>query len=108
MAWRCYYDATSSSLEQRVSELRFHASEDASRLREEVIVTLGTHRTAFEARQATMQQTQTDALQSGFRGLHQRLADTLLRNSSGLGSRVDALTRATVERLREIASQVDR
>ncbi len=97
-----------SSLEQRVSELRFHASEDASRLREQVTVTLGAHRTAFEMRQATTQQTQTDTLQSGFRSLHQQLADTLLRNSTELGSRVDALTRATDERLREIAGQVDR
>ncbi len=48
------------------------------------------------------------SLQQGFAALHQQLGESLQRNAAEVSLRVDALTRATDERLKEISGQVDR
>jgi len=65
-------------------------------------------RTSFEARQTTAMQAMHESLHQGFQSLHQQLGETLRHSAGELGQRVDALTRATDERLKEISGQVDR
>jgi DNA recombination protein RmuC len=77
-------------------------------LRERVTSAMSDHRTAFEERQAHAQQSLHESLRTGFQGLNSQLGETLQRNASELGQRVDALTRSTDERLREISGLVDR
>ena len=47
-------------------------------------------------------------MRSGYESLHKQLGESLLRSSTDLGQRVEALTRNTDERLKEIGGQVDK
>jgi DNA recombination protein RmuC len=89
--------ATTDSLDQRMREMRQQGIDDAARLRE----------TLLERADATRLAAAQD-LSHGFQGLHRLLGETLQRGASDLGQRVEALTRATDERLKEISGQVDR
>lgn len=66
------------------------------------------HQLAFETRQTASMQAMHESLHRGFQALHEQLGAVLLRNAEDLGQRVQALTRATDERLKEISGQVDR
>ncbi len=122
--------ATLDSLDHRLADIRQQGTEDSARLRltvtqdlgqqkfdlvqnltnlrEQIGAAMGDHRTAFEARQSDAIRSLNEALHAGFQGLHQQIGDTLQRNTVELGQRVDALTRSTDERLREISGQVER
>ena len=47
-------------------------------------------------------------MQTGFGSLHKQLGESLLRSSTDLGQRVEALTKATDDRLKEIGGQVEK
>ncbi|MBK6660316.1 MAG: DNA recombination protein RmuC [Proteobacteria bacterium] len=69
---------------------------------------LAEHRRHAEEQGGRALATLQDSMRSGFDSLHQQLGEALLRSSTDLGQRVEALTRVTDERLKEIAGQVDK
>ncbi len=76
--------------------------------REQLAVALAEHRRHAEEQGGRVLATLQDSMRSGFDSLHQQLGEALLRGSTDLGQRVEALTRVTDERLKEIAGQVDK
>ena len=66
------------------------------------------HRTRTEEQNARSLKTLQDSMQTGFGSLHKQLGESLLRSSTDLGRRVEALTKATDDRLKEIGGQVEK
>jgi DNA recombination protein RmuC len=91
-----------------LGEQRTTLVEQFGGLRAQLQSALAEHRTSFEQRQAESARGQADALQQGFANVQRQVADALQRSAAELGQRVDALTRSTDERLKDIAGQVDR
>ncbi|MGR8920263.1 MAG: DNA recombination protein RmuC [Gammaproteobacteria bacterium] len=77
-------------------------------MREETRRALGEQRTEVEAQQARALKVLQDSMRAGYDSLHKQLGESLLRSSTDLGQRVEALTKATDERLKEIGGQVDK
>jgi DNA recombination protein RmuC len=77
-------------------------------LREQLVASLNQHRSEQERRHGETTKAIHESLQQGFQGLTKQLGESLLRHSTELGQRVEALTRTTDERLREIGGQVDK
>ena len=77
-------------------------------IREQITSTMSEHRTRVEEQNARALKTLQDSMRSGYDSLHKQLGESLLRSSTDLGQRVEALTKATDERLKEIGGQVDK
>ena len=77
-------------------------------IREQTQNSLGEHRTRVEEQNARGLKTLEDSMRAGYESLNKQLGESLLRSSTDVGQRVDALTKATDERLREIGGQVDK
>ncbi|MSR15925.1 MAG: DNA recombination protein RmuC [Gammaproteobacteria bacterium] len=92
---------------QDLGEQRLELMQQMAALRELISTAMGNHRTSFEACQAQAIQSLQESMRVGFQDLHRQLGDTLQRNATELGLRVDGLTRSTDERLREISGQVE-
>ena len=101
-------EATRSVLVTGAAEQRVALAEAFGGLREQVGATLAEHRGAFERRQADAAQRLAAQLQQGFLAVQAQVGDALGRSATELGLRVEALTRSTDERLKDIAGQVDR
>lgn len=101
-------EATRGALVAGIAEQRAALADAFGGLREQIGATLGEHRAGFERRQAESARLLGEQLQQGFIAVQGQVADALARSASELGVRVDALTRATDERLKDIAGQVDR
>ncbi len=101
-------DGAQLSMVRDFSTQRLEIAEYLGVMRGEISEAMRQHQTAFEARQTAVSQAMHESLHQGFQSLHLQLGDTLQRNAGELGLRVDALTRATDERLKEISGQVDR
>ena len=122
--------ATLTLVDQRLAQLQAQLASDHAQLREQIgtrldalkhalEVTLGDnraqlaaimseHRTRVEEQNGRALLALQDSMRAGFDSLHQQLGESLLRNSTDLGQRVEALTRVTGERLQEIGGQVDK
>ncbi len=111
--------ATLEMIDQRLGQLQGQLSTDDTRLREQVIeklgetreqitANIGEHRTRVEEQNARALKTLQDSMRAGYESLHKQLGESLLRSSTDLGQRVEALTKATDERLKEIGGQVDK
>jgi DNA recombination protein RmuC len=101
-------EALRLSITRELGEQRTTQMAQAGALREQVHAAMADHRAAFEQRQTESTQRLAEGLQQGFLGVQRQVAEALQRSSTELGQRVEALTRSTDERLREIAGQVDR
>ena len=77
-------------------------------IREQISSTMSEHRTRVEEQNARALKTLQDSMRTGYDSLHKQLGESLLRSSTDLGQRVEALTKATDERLKEIGGQVDK
>ncbi len=106
-------------IDQRLGQQHIYSAQEATALRESmaerlgdvrqmVTTQLGDARVRAEEQSARVQKVLHDSLQSGFAQLHHQLGDALLRSSTDLGQRFEALSRVTDERLQIIGGQVDK
>lgn len=113
------HKTTLDLIDQRLGQQQIQFGQDAIQLRElvagrvndlrhAVSTQLGEARALAEAHSARVQKTVHDSLQEGFANLHQQLGEALLRSSTDLGQRFEALSRVTDERLQAIGGQVDK
>ncbi len=94
--------------ERRMGELSNHLSERLNMSNETLQAGLNKHRESFDARQLEALKTQQENLTQGMGEVRKQVSEALLQNGNELGKRVDALTRSTDERLKEISGQVDK
>lgn len=101
-------DAFKLALSASLAEDRAHLVRELTAQREQLTANLAEHRMRVEEQNTRALATLQDSMRSGFDSLHQQLGEALLRSSTDLGQRVEALTRVTDERLKAIAGQVDK
>ncbi|MGE3848150.1 MAG: DNA recombination protein RmuC [Gammaproteobacteria bacterium] len=91
-------------MDQRALQLAGRHAEEAARLQ----AALAEQRVRSEEQHGRGLATLQGSLRESFDSLHRQLGEALLRGSTDLGHRVEALTRITDERLKGIAGEVDR
>ncbi len=107
------------ALEQRFGEMQKHLTEDAGRLRADLVArfeslqktvaeSLADGRLAQQRSQADLRESLQKALHEGVGRVGQQVNEVLLRNTEELGKRVAGLTESTDKRLQEISGQVER
>jgi len=96
------------SVTESLGDSRARSVQLLADLREQIARVMSEHRTRSEEQSARALVTLQDSLRAGFDSLHTQLGEALLRSSTDLGQRVEALTRLTGERLQEIGGQVDK
>ena len=101
-------DAFKLALSATLAEDRAHFVRELTVQREQLTANLAEHRMRVEEQNTRALATLQDSMRTGFDSLHQQLGAALLRSSTDLGQRVEALTRVTDERLKAIAGQVDK
>ena len=101
-------DAFKLALSATLAEDRAHFVRELTAQREQLTANLAEHRMRVEEQNTRALATLQDSMRTGFDSLHQQLGAALLRSSTDLGQRVEALTRVTDERLKAIAGQVDK
>jgi len=94
--------------ERRMGELSNHLSDRLNMSNEVLQAGLNKHRESFDARQLESLKTQQENLTQGMSEVRKQVTEALVLNGEELGKRVDALTRSTDERLKEISGQVDK
>lgn len=77
-------------------------------LREQLQTTAGEQRTRVEEQHGRTLKALQDSMQSGYASLHKQLGESLLRNATETGQRLEVLAKVTDERLQSIAGQVDK
>ncbi len=97
-----------SANERRIGELSDVLSEKLNSNNEMLQQVLNKHRESFDARQLASLKIQQDNLTQGMTEVRKQVTDALIQNGNDLGKKVDALTRSTDERLKEISGQVDK
>ena len=97
-----------SAQERRIAELSQALSDKLNQSNETLQSGLHKHRETFDARQLEALKTQQDNLTQGMGEVRKQVIEALTLNGNELGKRVDALTRSTDERLKEISGQVDK
>ncbi len=97
-----------SAQERRIGELSNLLSEKLNSSNELLQQGLNKHRESFDARQLESLKIQQDNLTQGMGEVRKQVTEALLQNGNDLGKKVDALTRSTDERLKEISGQVDK
>ncbi len=103
---------TLETLDLRMGEMRQRGLTDVAALRESLLERSGTLQHTLGQnlgrQQLELMRTLQESLHQGFAAVHQQLGETLQRNAAEVSLRVEALTRATDERLKEISGQVER
>jgi len=94
--------------ERRISELSTELSEKLNNSNEVLQKGLNKHRESFDARQLDALKIQQENLTQGMGEVRKQVTEALVQNGNELGKKVDALTRSTDERLKEISGQVDK
>ncbi len=97
-----------SSQERRIAELSHQLSEKLNSSNEILQQGLNKHREAFDGRQLESLKIQQENLTQGMGEVRKQVTEALIKNGNDLGKKVDALTRSTDERLKEISGQVDK
>jgi len=97
-----------SAQERRIGELSNHLSDRLNGSNEVLQAGLNKHRESFDARQLESLKTQQENMTQGMGEVRKQVTEALVRSGDELGKRVDALTRSTDERLKEISGQVDK
>ncbi len=101
-------DAFKLALSATLAEDRAYLLRELTAQREQQTANLAEHRMRVEEQNTRALTTLQESMRTGFDSLHQQLGEALLRSSTDLGQRVEALTRVTDERLKAIAGQVDK
>ncbi|VAW67307.1 DNA recombination protein RmuC [hydrothermal vent metagenome] len=94
--------------EKRAGELSHLLSEKLNANNETLQQGLNQHRETFDKRQLDALKIQQDNLTQGMGEVRKQVSEALSKNGNELGKKVDALTRATDEKLKEISTQVDK
>jgi len=97
-----------SAQERRIAELSEALSEKLNNSNQVLQQNLNKHRESFDARQLESLKIQQENLTQGMGEVRKQLSEALQQNGNELGKKVDALTRSTDERLKEISGQVDK
>jgi len=97
-----------SSQEKRMGELSHLLSERLNSSNEVLQQSLNKHRESFDARQLDSLKIQQENLTQGMAEVRKQVTEALVQSGNDLGKKVDALTRSTDERLKEISGQVDK
>jgi len=97
-----------SAQERRIGELSSHLVDRLNNSNEVLQAGLNKHRESFDARQLEALKTQQENLTQGMTEVRKQVTEALVHSGDELGKRVDALTRSTDERLKEISGQVDK
>ncbi|MEJ2621767.1 MAG: DNA recombination protein RmuC [Candidatus Thiodiazotropha sp.] len=87
---------------------RLQQQEKLAELRESMTQSLAHQREAFDERQAQSMNKQYETLQSGMGEVRKQVAEALSQHADNLGRRVEGLTEATDQRLKEISGQVEK
>lgn len=87
---------------------RLQQQEKLAELRESMTRSLAHQREAFDERQAQSMSKQHETLQSGMGEVRKQVAEALTQHADNLGKRVEGLTTATDQRLKEISGQVEK
>ena len=101
-------NALQNNQEKRSGELTHQLLEQLNKSNELLQQGLNKHREAFDTRQLESLKIQQDNLTQGMTEVRKQVTDALSQNGNELGKKVDALTRSTDERLKEISTQVDK
>jgi len=101
-------DTFKGAVNEGLSDNRTKLIQLLGEIREQIGSNMGEHRTRTEEQNARSLKTLHDSMQTGFGSLHKQLGESLLRSSTDLGRRVEALTKATDDRLKEIGGQVEK
>ncbi len=102
------FDTLQISVGDHLADGRTQTVRAIGDLREQINTALGNHQTRFEQRQGDAIKALQETLQSGMQVTQKQVADALTRSAEEVGKRVEALTRLTDERLKEISGQVDK
>jgi len=94
--------------ERRIGELSQALTEKLNSSNELLQQGLNKHRETFDARQLESLKLQQENLTQGMAEVRKQVTEALLQNGNDLGKKVDALTRSTDDRLKEISGQVDK
>ena len=94
--------------ERRISELSTELSEKLNNSNEVLQKGLNKNRESFDERQLKALKIQQENLTQGMGEVRKQVTEALVQNGNDLGKKVDALTRSTDERLKEISGQVDK
>jgi len=97
-----------SAQERRIGELSNLLTEKLNNSNDVLQQNLNKHRESFDARQLESLKIQQDNLTQGMGEVRKQVTEALVQNGNDLGKKVDALTRSTDERLKEISGQVDK
>ncbi len=108
-----------NTLAEKISELKNFQERRIAELNDQLMVKLNNsnellqqglnkHRQAFEERQLEALKIQQENLTQGMGEVRKQVTEALQQNGNDLGKKVDALTRSTDERLKEISTQVDK
>jgi DNA recombination protein RmuC len=97
-----------STQERRIGELSNLLSEKLNASNGVLQQGLNKHREAFDSRQLEALKIQQENLTQGMSEVRKQVTEALIQNGNDLGKKVDALTRSTDERLKEISTQVDK
>ena len=95
-------------LEDRLQNIIIVQAEAASKLREELGVTLANHNSDFEKRQRLATKETLEALQTGMTNTQQQIGQVLTRHSDDLGKRMQGLTDKTDRSLKDISREVEK
>ncbi len=96
------------SVTENLGDSRAHIVRDLAEVREQTRAIMSEHRQQVEAQNARALETLVKNMREGYESLHKQLGESLLRSSTDLGQRVDALTKRTDERLKEIGGEVEK
>jgi len=94
--------------ERRISELSAELSKKLNNSNEVLQKGLNKNRESFDERQLQALTIQQENLTQGMGEVRKQVTEALVQNGNDLGKKVDALTRSTDERLKEISGQVDK
>jgi len=97
-----------SAQERRIGELSNLLTEKLNNSNHVLQQNLNKHRESFDARQLESLKIQQDNLTQGMGEVRKQVTEALVQNGNDLGKKVDALTRSTDERLKDISGQVDK
>ncbi|MEJ2694765.1 MAG: DNA recombination protein RmuC, partial [Candidatus Thiodiazotropha sp.] len=102
------HSALRELLSERLGQGALAQQERLAELRESLAHSLVRHRQAFDERQLEAMRLQQEALQSGMAEVRKQVAEALTQHADNLGKRVQGLTEATDQRLKEISGQVEK
>jgi DNA recombination protein RmuC len=101
-------DGFKQSVGEQLGDSHSRSMQTLAALREQIQTVIGDHRMRVEEQNARSLKTLQDSMRAGYESLHTQLGESLLRSSTDIGQRVEALTKRTDERLKEIGGQVEK